>query len=55
MLLDENVKEILTVIENLEKSTLKDINSSINENIDLIENKFSTVWMCWKSLIVKPV
>lgn len=43
MLLDENVKEILTVIENLEKSTLKDINSSINENIDLIENKFSTV------------
>lgn len=43
MLLDENVKEILTAIENLEKSTLKDINSSINENIDLIENKFSTV------------
>lgn len=43
ILLDENVKEILTVIENLEKSTLKDINSSINENIDLIENKFSTV------------
>ena len=43
MLLDENVKEILTVIENLEKSTLKNINSSINENIDLIENKFSTV------------
>lgn len=43
MLLDENVKEILTVIENLEKSTLKDINSSINENINLIENKFSTV------------
>lgn len=43
MLLDENVKEILTVIENLEKSTLKDINSSINKNIDLIENKFSTV------------
>lgn len=43
MLLDENVKEILTVIENLEKSTLKDINSSINENIDSIENKFSTV------------
>lgn len=43
MLLDENVKEILTVIENLEKSTLKDINFSINENIDLIENKFSTV------------
>lgn len=43
MLLDENIKEILTVIENLEKSTLKDINSSINENIDLIENKFSTV------------
>lgn len=43
MLLDENLKEILTVIENLEKSTLKDINSSINENIDLIENKFSTV------------
>ena len=43
MLLDENVKEILTVIENLEKSTLKDINSSINENIDLVENKFSTV------------
>ena len=43
MLLDENVKEILTVIENLEKLTLKDINSSINENIDLIENKFSTV------------
>lgn len=43
MLLDGNVKEILTVIENLEKSTLKDINSSINENIDLIENKFSTV------------
>ena len=43
MLLDENVKEILTVIENLEKSMLKDINSSINENIDLIENKFSTV------------
>lgn len=43
ILLDENVKEILTAIENLEKSTLKDINSSINENIDLIENKFSTV------------
>lgn len=43
ILLDENVKEILTVIENLEKSTLKDINSSINENIGLIENKFSTV------------
>lgn len=43
MLLDENVKEILTAIENLEKSTLKDINSSINGNIDLIENKFSTV------------
>lgn len=43
ILLDENVKEILTVIENLEKSTLKDINSSINENIDSIENKFSTV------------
>lgn len=43
MLLDENIKEILTVIENLEKSTLKDINSSINENIDLIENKFSTI------------
>lgn len=43
MLLDENVKEILTAIENLEKSTLKDINSSINVNIDLIENKFSTV------------
>ena len=43
ILLDENVKEILTVIENLEKSTLKDINSSINKNIDLIENKFSTV------------
>lgn len=43
MLLDENVKEILTAIENLEKSTLKDINSSINEDIDLIENKFSTV------------
>ncbi len=42
-LLDENVKEILTAIENLENSALKDINSSINENIDFIENKFSTV------------